>query len=97
MIAFDMILGVIFDTIGRKVPTVIGLFTAGTSIILTPFFKDIYPSFLLLRIFMSLGIIPGVNTPLLPDYLETRSLGLGGAYVSEYFLKAKFFQTKSYL
>lgn len=74
----------IFDTVGKKVPTVIGFFTVGTSIILTPYFKDVYPSFLLLRIFMSLGIIPGVNTPLMPDYVHEKSLGLASAYVSSY-------------
>lgn len=82
VILLDLVLGVIFDTIGRKTPTVIGLIVAGTSIIGTPFFTEVYPGFLLMRIFMSLGIIPGVNTPLLPDYVQEKSLGLASAYVS---------------
>ena len=69
VVAFDMVLGVIFDTVGRKVPTVIGLIVTGIAIMLTPFFKEVYPGFLIMRILMSLGIIPAVNTPLLPDYI----------------------------
>lgn len=32
---------------------------------------------------MSLGIIPGVNAPLLPDYVNEKSIGLASAYVSK--------------
>lgn len=84
VIALDLVLGVIFDTVGRKVPTVLGLFLCGTSIIVTPFCHRIYPEYLTLRVFMSLGIIPGVNTPLAPDYVQERSLGLANAYVSHH-------------
>eukprot|EP00347_Sterkiella_histriomuscorum_P021247 403334683 len=80
VIIFDLVLGVIFDTVGKKIPTVIGFLVAGLSIILTPEFTQVYPSFLIMRIFMSLGIIPGVNTPLLPDYVNEKSLGLANAY-----------------
>jgi len=69
VIFFDLVLGVIFDVFGRKIPTGIGFAITGTSILLTPYFSTIYPSFLLLRIFMSIGILPGVNSPLLPDYV----------------------------
>ncbi|CDW88597.1 UNKNOWN [Stylonychia lemnae] len=77
---FDLVLGVIFDVFGRKIPTVAGLIVAGISLIITPYFSTIYPSFLIIRIFMSLGTIPALNTPLLPDYLFDQSLGLGSAY-----------------
>ena len=82
VILLDLVLGVIFDTVGRKIPTVLGFMLMGTAIILTPFFTQIYPQYLILRICMSLGIIPGVNTPLLPDYVYDKSLGLANAYVS---------------
>jgi MFS family permease len=82
VIAFDMVLGVLFDTVGRKIPTVIGFMLVGLSIAATPWFKEVFPWFYLMRVFMSLGIIPGVNTPLLPDYVQDKSLGLANAYVS---------------
>lgn len=70
VIVLSLVLGVIFDTVGRKAPTVFGLWLAGSSIIATPFLTTVYPGFLLMRIFMSLGVIPGINTPLLPDYVH---------------------------
>jgi hypothetical protein len=85
VLALDVVLGLIFDTVGRKTPTVIGFMMVGGSISATPFFKEVYPGFLAMRIVMSLGIIPGVNTPLLPDYVVDKSLGLASAYVSPRF------------
>lgn len=69
IIGLDLVLGMIFDTFGRKLPTAFGFLILGTSIILMPFFTSIYPSFLILRILASIGILPGMNTPLLPDYI----------------------------
>lgn len=70
VIGLDMILGLIFDTVGRKIPTVIGFVMAGLAIIGTPFFSDPYGGFLGMRIMISVGIIPGLNNPLLPDYVH---------------------------
>ena len=81
VIALDMFIGVIFDTVGRKLPTVIGFLVAGTAIIGTPWFTEVYPWFLVMRVMISLGILPGLNTPLLPDYVQQESLGLANAYV----------------
>jgi MFS family permease len=81
VIALDLILGVIFDTLGRKVPTVIGFVIAGLAILGTPWFTEVYPGFLCMRVMMSVGIIPGLNNPLLPDYVNQKSLGLANAYV----------------
>ena len=79
---FIMGLGMLFDTMGRKLPLVTGFLVAGLSILATPFLKhSIYPGFLMMRILMTLGVIPAVNTPLLPDYVESKSLGLANAYV----------------
>lgn len=41
VIALDLVLGVIFDTVGRKAPTVIGFLVTGASISATPFFKQV--------------------------------------------------------
>jgi MFS family permease len=65
-----MILGIIFDTVGRKIPTVIGFVVAATSILGTPWFKVVVPWFYIMRVLISVGIIPGMNTPLLPDYVH---------------------------
>lgn len=81
VVAFDMVLGVIFDSIGRKTPTVIGFWVAGVSAIVMPFLSSVYPGFLVTRIMLSLGVIPGVNVPLLPDYIKEESQGLANAYV----------------
>ena len=77
----DMFLGIIFDTVGRKLPTVLGFLLAGTAIIGTPWFTKVYPWFLVMRVMISVGIIPGMNNPLLPDYVQHGSLGLANAYV----------------
>ena len=76
-----MVLGVIFDTVGRKIPTILGFLSAGLAIIGTPLFTIVYPWFLCMRVMISVGIIPGLNTPLLPDYVDKKSLGLANAYV----------------
>jgi MFS family permease len=81
VIALDMFLGIIFDTVGRKLPTVLGFLLAGTAIIGTPWFTEVYPWFLVMRVMISVGIIPGMNNPLLPDYVQHGSLGLANAYV----------------
>jgi MFS family permease len=80
-----MFMGLIFDTVGRKLPTVVGFLVAGTSILGTPWFTEVYPWFLIMRVMISVGIIPGLNNPLLPDYVQQGSLGLANAYVRSAF------------
>ena len=81
VIVFDLFLGLIFDTVGRVLPIILGFLAIGFSIIAMPFFDKVYPTFLIFRIFISLGILPGLNCPLLPDYVQKESLGLANAYV----------------
>lgn len=59
IIGLDLVLGIIFDTVGRKLPTAIGFAILSICIIIMPFCKTIYPAFLLLKIFASLGLLPG--------------------------------------
>jgi MFS family permease len=73
VVVFDLFLGIIFDTFGRRIPLVIGYMVCGACIILMPFGGSVYPGLLLLRIFISLGLIPSANTPLLPDYVMEES------------------------
>lgn len=72
----------LFDTIGRKLLISIGIALCGISIALIPLFKQVYPYFLILRILISVGLIPAVNNPLLPDYVVVSSQGRGSAYMS---------------
>jgi MFS family permease len=76
----DLLLGIIFDTLGRKIPLILGLFTTGISIALAPNFHEVIPGFVILRVLMTAGML-GANSPLLPDYIYPKSLGLANAYV----------------
>jgi hypothetical protein len=77
----------IFDTVGRKIPSSVGLAIAGISVSASPWCGQVYPGFLIFRIFMSVGIVPGMHTPLLADYLYPDSLGLANAYVIKTIIK----------
>mmetsp|Transcript_25367 Transcript_25367/g.17924 ORF Transcript_25367/g.17924 Transcript_25367/m.17924 type:complete len:194 (+) Transcript_25367:28-609(+) len=63
-------IGMLFDIIGRRVLICIGVALCGIAIALVPLFKQVYPYFLILRILISVGCIPAVNNPLLPDYVQ---------------------------
>lgn len=80
VILTSLLAGPILDTLGRKIPLIIGYLIAGTSILLIPLFKSIYPSFLILRTLISMGTVIGMNVPLLPDYVRKESLGLANGY-----------------
>jgi MFS family permease len=47
-----LFIGVVYDVIGRKMPVLIFLVLMGLSIIVMPFFKDIYPGYVILRAFV---------------------------------------------
>ena len=76
-----MLLGLLFDTVGRRIPTLIGFSVSAISLFGTPWFKEVYPGFLCMRVLLGMGYVPGLNNPLLPDYLQSDSLGLATAYV----------------
>ena len=61
---------------------ILGLFTTGISIALAPNFHEVIPGFVILRVLMTAGIIPGGTAPLLPDYIYPKSLGIANAYQS---------------
>ena len=78
-IMFGLLLGALLDIIGRKVPTVAGLFLTGifTSIIPVP--KHIAWLYLF-RCINNIGTMPLTQSPYPVDYVATESLGLFGAY-----------------
>ena len=82
VIVQDIILGFIFDAIGRKIPFIIGLVMTGIGLGLVPLFHKVYPYFLILRIIFYCGSIFGVNCPFLADYVEKNSIGLASFYTS---------------
>ena len=76
----SLLAGPILDTLGRKIPLIVGYLVAGVSVLLIPLFKSIYPAFLILRTLISMGTVIGMNVPLLPDYVKKESLGLANGY-----------------
>ena len=76
---FGLLLGTLLDIIGRKIPTVAGLFVTGifTSIIPLP---EHIAWLYLFRGLNTIGTIPLFQSPYAIDYIATESLGLNGAY-----------------
>jgi len=81
ILPWHLLLGGIMDTVGRKIPTVLGLLLSGVSIIGIPFGKNIYPDLCIMRILIAVGVLSALNSPLLPDYVKPQSLGLANSYV----------------
>lgn len=46
-----------------------------------PLGKSLYPTYCILRILISFSTVISLNAPLLPDYVQTDSIGLCGAYI----------------
>ena len=69
VIVTSLVTGPILDTVGRKMPVIIGYMVAGTAIFLIPCFNTIYPAFFILRTLICMGTVIGLNLPLLPDYV----------------------------
>lgn len=80
VIVTSLVTGPLLDTVGRKIPVIIGYMVAGIAIFLIPCFTSIYPAFLILRTLICMGTVIGLNLPLLPDYVQKGSLGLANAY-----------------
>jgi MFS family permease len=68
-IILEFFIGLIFDLFGRKKPLIFGFLLFGIGLIGIPFFKKVFPWFLILRIMISLGAVFGMSVPLLPDYV----------------------------
>ena len=71
-----LILGPIFDTLGRKSASLIGIFISGLSMAAVPQFHDIFPYFAILLCIMYAGWIVAAFAPFAPDYIHKGSLGL---------------------
>jgi MFS family permease len=69
VIAEELVMGVIVDTFGRKIPLLTGWLVAGLAFATVPLFTSLYPAFLIVRMLIYCGLIVGANIPLLPDYV----------------------------
>ena len=56
------------DKIGRKIPSLVGLFIAGAATILNPVPSDIWPLYIL-RIALNTSVIPMLWSPYMVDYI----------------------------
>ena len=73
-------IGPIIDTFGRKKPLVFSQVETAIAIAAIPFFKSVYPAFFICRCVLSLGSAMSLNMPLMPDYVDKKSVGLASAY-----------------
>jgi len=80
-IVFELAMGIITDTFGRKVPIVVSFFMMGVAMASIPLFTKVYPWFLICRSLINFGVVIGGNIPLLPDYVSTESMGLASSYL----------------
>ena len=75
VIVEGLFMGPLFDTLGRKIPLVLGFLLTGAAVFMIPLFTSLYPAFFLIRVMISCGTLTGLNAPLLPDYVQKECLG----------------------
>ena len=80
IILYELFLGTIFDLFGRKYPLIAGLFIASIGLGVIPLFRELYPSFLILKIMIAVGSVAGIAVPLLPDYVSKPSMNMASGY-----------------
>ena len=73
-------IGVVYDVIGRKIPVLIFIVLMGFSIIIMPFFTDIYPGYVIVRAFVQISAVVVATVPFAPDYVQSESIGLAIGY-----------------
>ena len=69
VILLDLVIGPVFDLVGRKWPISLGMLIAGIGTSAIPMFTTIYPGFFICRVSIHLGTMVLLNAPLLPDYI----------------------------
>lgn len=81
VIVQEFFLGIIFDTLGRRIPLFIGVLMQGIVTAAIPLGRTLFPTFCILRILISFSVVISVNVPLLPDYVQKDYIGLCSAYL----------------
>ena len=69
IIIADFLVGPLLDFIGRKYSLIIGLLIGGVLLIVFPYGGTAFPWFFLMRMVVSIGLLPALNSPLAPDYI----------------------------
>ena len=77
----NCIMGLIFDTLGRKWPLITGLITQSLATSVIPLFSSLFPSFFIIRLLISSSLIITTGVPLLPDYVQTEYIGRANAII----------------
>ena len=73
-------IGVVYDVIGRKTPTLIFFVLMGFAIIVMPFFKGFFAGYVIMRAFVQLSAAVVATVPFAPDYVHSDSIGLAIGY-----------------
>ena len=79
MIISELAIGSIYDIYGRKKPLIITYFIASLGLLITPFFKSVYPWYQISMIFKSLENVTAL-VPFIPDLLMEESHSIGNAF-----------------
>lgn len=77
----EFFLGIIFDTLGRRIPLFLGILVQGIVTGAIPLGRSLFPSYCIIRIMISVSTVISLNVPLLPDYVQKEYIGLCGAYL----------------
>lgn len=80
-VSTQLMLGGLMDLIGRKVPSILGLFIAAIGILLSPVPPNL-PGLYVCRVMTNVGCLPFMWSPYSVDYIKKETLGLYSAYVT---------------
>ena len=69
----EPLMGLIFDTFGRKVPIIFGFLMMAVSAATVPLGRSLYPTYLLTQLGLKTGMIFGFTAPLFADYIKKES------------------------
>ena len=70
---FLSVIGIGYDTFGRKIFYLIAFANAGICLICFPLSKTVYPDFLVMRLFYEFSLRILMNNPLVADYIDEKS------------------------
>lgn len=65
--------GVFCDRHGRRRTLFIGILLVSLAMLIMPFCSEVYPTYLVLRMFYAAGVITIVVVPLIADYIQDES------------------------
>lgn len=81
-IAVYLVIGLLYDTVGRKPILFVSIIMAGGCLILMPYTGSVYPGLLLSRCGVASSSSAILGSPLLVDYVHNKSKGVAVALLS---------------